>query len=267
MVEIQPLNHWAFQIANSFLIISFIQWNQLYLRFTISCGCFFFMLWGIIFFDIAVDLSTWNFVLCCLSTSHIVLILRKKIVGSFELPLENLYQKVFSGVLTRYEFKLFKSCIEVQEVVAPNTQILKAGNTFEEILIIGDLDPEKTKIEIKVNTAEGERTLTHQVDPYTWLGVIDYIQMTQTPNSPQKSGITVDVTQVQDKLYVFRINVDQMHSLFQNKTHGMSLQNGIMSKMLGFVAGFIVSLDMKYLEAKQQFQRDPNIQISNFDLE
>lgn len=51
---------WVFQIANAFLMLSYIQTNFLYLRIMVMFSNVAFICWGWFSLDVALDLIIWN---------------------------------------------------------------------------------------------------------------------------------------------------------------------------------------------------------------
>ena len=72
-----PVNHLYFQLANVFLFLSYLAPNGiygiLYLRVTLSIGCFFFAIWGYLILC-ALDTLIWNVVFVLINLVHIVII-------------------------------------------------------------------------------------------------------------------------------------------------------------------------------------------------
>lgn len=253
-MAIEDFHHWTFQVANAFLVISYISWNELYLRFTISAATVFFMLWGIVFWDIALDIVLWNLALFICSTTHIVLIMRKKVVLKFPEEIEILYRTVFQSLMSRYEFKLlYKHCIETQVIKSSGTQIVKSRNELEYLYILGDFNRENTQIELRPWQEGQEQPVMISLSPYMWLGVIDYINMIENlkvdPHSTTFGNITVVASSVKEPVLVFKVDLEALHKLFSNKTHGPNIKNAFYTKMLDFTASYLVSLNYTYIEA------------------
>ena len=72
-----PVNHIYFQLANLFLFLSYLAPNGiygiLYLRATLSIGCFFFSLWGWVILC-AFDTFLWNAVFVVINVVHVCII-------------------------------------------------------------------------------------------------------------------------------------------------------------------------------------------------
>ncbi|CAG9327329.1 unnamed protein product [Blepharisma stoltei] len=257
MPEVLPANMWAYQIANACYFLSYVQWNQVYLRFVLTVGCIFFVIWGFLGLDNQVDIIIWNFGQACINLIHWILMVRKKIVFNFGDPAEGLYQNVFKNVYSRYEFKLLlHRCIKIVEYKSASSQILKAGNDFDTIAILGVVHPD-TKVQLKVETPGSEAVVSENMESYSWLGVIDYMNLLEgkkeSRDYEQICNISVTITDIVQPLNVFKIDIKKMEKLFRIQTHGMAIQNGMYAKMLDFVGSFIVSLDLEFIEAKRNY--------------
>ena len=49
---------------------------------------------------------------------------------------------------------------------------------------------------------------------------------------------------------MFVLNLENLNSLFKNPTHGSNIRNAIYSKMLDFIASFLISLDDYYVRTE-----------------
>ena len=58
--DINPPNHYLFQLANFVTLISFASWDPLWLRIIIVLSCIIYAIWGIFVLRIAVDTLAWN---------------------------------------------------------------------------------------------------------------------------------------------------------------------------------------------------------------
>ena len=72
-----PVNHIYFQLANLFLFLSYLAPNGiygiLYLRITLSIGCFFYSLWGWVILC-AFDTFIWNATFVMINIAHVFII-------------------------------------------------------------------------------------------------------------------------------------------------------------------------------------------------
>lgn len=182
---------------------------------------------------------------------------RKKVVLNFGSPAESLYQNVFKNVYSRYEFKLLlEKCIQIKEFKIKKSQILKAGNVFDHLVILGKVHPD-TKIQLKVEESEEDGVVSNKLESYSWLGTIEYMNLMEgrkeDRNYEQVLNISATVTKITEPLYVFKIDIKSMEKLFTNPTHGMSIQNGMYAKMLDYVGTFVVNMDLEFIEAKKNY--------------
>lgn len=62
MSNVQSANHWLFQLANTFLLLSYASKDVLVLRVLLMCAGLCFMLWGAVVLSISVDTLVWNLI-------------------------------------------------------------------------------------------------------------------------------------------------------------------------------------------------------------
>lgn len=92
---VQPANHWLFQIANGFLLLSYLMIEILYLRVLLAAAMFFFTTWGLVILRVSVDTTVWNFVFLTINIGHIIKILYDRRPLKFDPDREFIWQYIF----------------------------------------------------------------------------------------------------------------------------------------------------------------------------
>lgn len=251
MTEIAEPGHWLFHLAMFFLLVSFIQWKEFYLRFTIlGCNASLILL-GVFVFPISLDVIIWNVIQAAANVFHLVRILLEQRKLKFPPEYEALYSAVFQDVLTRYQFKVFRDrCLVVSSITASGTDIVRAGNPFTEIIILGEIDPQHHQIQLLGHDGE-----VHQdyMKAWSWIGCIEYVslyvneireQLSDNENSVNY-GITVSAKRLGSKLYLYRIKKNKLLKLFNDKALGSTFVKAIMSKMLEYTSHIILEEQKK----------------------
>ena len=122
---VQAPSHWLYQLANAFLLLSYISPNLLALRLLLAAGCVCFALWGVFVLAISVDTLVWNafFAVVNLTQAGILIYHRRPI--QLDPQLEAVYQHFFSKDGLRMSRRDFKSLTQKAYVKA-----LEAGDKF-----------------------------------------------------------------------------------------------------------------------------------------
>ncbi|XP_076044453.1 popeye domain-containing protein 3-like isoform X4 [Oratosquilla oratoria] len=112
-----PVNHIYFQLANTFLFLSYLAPNGiygiLYLRVTLSIGCMFFSLWGWVVLC-AFDTFLWNAIFVVINSVHVVIICYYLRPVRFTPELEQVYRSLFQPLkVSRHQFKKVIDCMKV----------------------------------------------------------------------------------------------------------------------------------------------------------
>ena len=123
---VQPPSHWLYQLANAFLLISYLTPNLLLLRILLAAGCLCFALWGLLVLAVSIDTVVWNAFFCLVNLTHAAILLAR--LRPLPLPphLEAVYRHFFSQqglTMSRSDFHV---------LTHKNTYVkaLEAGDTF-----------------------------------------------------------------------------------------------------------------------------------------
>lgn len=221
----------------------------------------------------------WSSVQALITLIHIILILYKRKQKKFEPNIEALYVNVFKDVLSRWEFKLLsESCINVEKAKSNNTQVVKAGNPFEELIIVGDLENSNSHLELLrlANSGGEEEVLLDRMTNWSWVGVIEYITMyekslrskvTFKDDQSFDYGVTLNVRKAGLGAIVYRVNVENLLKLYKNKTHGLSIKNAILARMLCAVSHVVSHRQKSYIDLMKQVKRQDTLRNKETQLE
>ncbi len=85
MTILQP-NSWLFQMANVCLFFSYISTDILILRIVLAIAALFFLLWGAIDLDVALDTCLWNGIFMLINTAFAIQIMYTRRPVRFARP-------------------------------------------------------------------------------------------------------------------------------------------------------------------------------------
>lgn len=106
-MEILPVGHWLFQLAQLLLLLSYLTTSVLILRTLLACAALCFVLWAWLVLAIAVDTTIWNIIFCVINTIQaLILLLQKRPIKFKHSPHERIYQEMFRDVgVSRHDFR------------------------------------------------------------------------------------------------------------------------------------------------------------------
>lgn len=118
-----PPNHFLFQLANVFLLLSYLApvgiHGLLYLRTCLMIGSLFFTLWGWVILC-ALDTFLWNAVFTIINFIHVGVILYILRPVKFSAELENVYRDLFQPLrVSRHQFKKAIRCMREIKTLKP----------------------------------------------------------------------------------------------------------------------------------------------------
>lgn len=108
MVVFQEPNHWLFQLANAFLLVSYVSVNVAMLRLALLFAGASFALWGWFVLDVSLDTFLWNAVFVVINAAQLMRVL----IRARPYPIEDetlaaAYAALFERAkLSRYQFML-----------------------------------------------------------------------------------------------------------------------------------------------------------------
>jgi hypothetical protein len=104
-----PQADWLFHVAQVFFLLSYIQWNLLFLRFALFFAFFTLGLWALLATDGWERTVAYNAVFCAINVAFLVYMLYQRRKISMTDEEEELYKHVFQkyGNFDRLEFKTF----------------------------------------------------------------------------------------------------------------------------------------------------------------
>ncbi|ETO22837.1 hypothetical protein RFI_14355 [Reticulomyxa filosa] len=105
--KVTPVNSVTFQLANVFLLISYMCTNILWLRIVLTLATTFLMVWAGTFpFGKMVDVFMWNMVMMLINLRHSIVLLSQRRPAQFDRPEhEHIYVEMFQGIMSRADFK------------------------------------------------------------------------------------------------------------------------------------------------------------------
>lgn len=131
-----PVGNWMFQMANGFLLMSYISSNILFLRIILSIGGVWFIIWmynfegGIIF-----DGILWNYVTLLINIRHSVILFYAKRPIVFDKDREQIYLQKFKGIMPRSDFKILSKNTFIREL-RKDRYYAQRGDTCNNLSVI-----------------------------------------------------------------------------------------------------------------------------------
>ena len=123
---VQPPSHWLYQMANAFLLLSYLSPNLLALRLLLAGGCLCFALWGLLVLAVSVDTVVWNAFFCLVNLVQAGLLVYSMRPVQLDAPLEAVYAHFFNKEGLRMTRGDFRRLTHRQAYV----KALEAGDTF-----------------------------------------------------------------------------------------------------------------------------------------
>lgn len=128
-VDYLPTNNWKFQVANSFLLLSYVGSDLLWLRVILATACAWYMIWAATFPPMMLmDTFLWNFVMMLINSRHAVLIFYSQRPLTFDVLHETLYKNLFEGLTTRDQFLRLTKTALIRDL-GPGRKYCEFGDT------------------------------------------------------------------------------------------------------------------------------------------
>mmetsp|Transcript_15944 Transcript_15944/g.29194 ORF Transcript_15944/g.29194 Transcript_15944/m.29194 type:complete len:269 (+) Transcript_15944:126-932(+) len=251
MVSIQPFRSFFYQSAYLCSLLSCFTKNELVIRFLQLVGTILFMFEGIFSIDIGVDLVCGTFVMCCFTLTYIIQILIRTCPKRFDNHFEKLYTHVFADVLSRAEFYLLLKykAIKVKEVRASGTQLQLAGNNFNSLVILGDCSNSNLALTVGP-IREPDDVLVKTLKSWAWIGCIEYMEHLENPGKTTFLKTTCVLTQTEDPFIYYKVSINRLRRVFNDKRSGISVQNAFYMRMLEYLGERLYVHDERYIRAK-----------------
>ncbi|XP_040069197.2 blood vessel epicardial substance-A-like [Ixodes scapularis] len=139
-------NHILFQIANLFLLLSYVTpggpYTLLYLRVVIGLGSFFYALWGYVILC-AFDTLLWNALFALINLVHIIVLVRGLQPVSFSAELETVFEDLFRPLgVTRHQFRGIADSVRGTRDLSKRDQLVVekvSRNDNLSLVVSGDL--------------------------------------------------------------------------------------------------------------------------------
>lgn len=184
MSVILPPSHWMFQLAQAFFMLSYIQFNMLWLRFTLCMASTCLVLWAAVFVSdgIVLDTVIWSGVFAFVNLLHAIKILYDKRTVTFSEPLSEVYETSFAHVFSSVEFHtiLTKGGARLREY-PPEVVLANAGASATELRYI---------VKGKVDVSTEAQPAQYYLDELTF---VDSPQCLSRPNH-EATVFTVTIT-------------------------------------------------------------------------
>lgn len=142
---LEPAN-WSFQLANFFLLISYVSPNVLFLRVTLCFGGLWFAIWAATFSaGVLGETLLWNSIFTLINLHHAIVLFYGRRPITFDSFREKVYVEMFEGVLSRSMYKVLASRSLVRTLIPGRSYALRGDSVSSlAILIEGRLRIMKT---------------------------------------------------------------------------------------------------------------------------
>ena len=138
MKEVNDAQHWLFQLANTFLFLSYASRDVLMLRIVLMLAGFCFVMWGsVALAKVAVDTVVWNAIFCVINALRLAELAWQRRPIKFEREEhEEVYAEVFGPVgIGRLQFKLLMQQSLLRSLRAGST-FIEAGNEATNLTLL-----------------------------------------------------------------------------------------------------------------------------------
>ena len=138
MKEASPAGHWLFQVANTFLLLSYASKDVLTLRVVLMLATLCFLLWGsIALAALAVDTVIWNSIFCMINLFRVTQLIWERRPIQFDRDEhEEVYTALFGPVgIGRLQFKTLMEQGLMRSLRAGST-FIEAGNEATNLTLV-----------------------------------------------------------------------------------------------------------------------------------
>ena len=216
----------------------------LYLRAILILASCFFIAWGYIVLNIAADLIIWNSLFIIINIIYAIPLIKEQ--KPIKLPKDHrkIYYDYFSRKMSKAHFKYFWSFAKKKTIDRIDTQLIKEGNPFEELLFIHEIPEDKSVI-----LRKGPRKLLNMIEG-SWVGMIEatfFIRSTRTKDYKRKEyerwavSCTIEGEDLDEETHVvfFKWEKDDLIEIMKNPKFGMDIINALYSLWLPSTVGYI----------------------------
>lgn len=157
MVVYLPVNHVLYQLASSFIFLSYVQVHLLGLRLTLLIAGVFYCSWAYFILYVSGDTFLWNLGHIVINAFLVVPLIKDAWPITLKGEEKEMFERFFKGKLTKKQFRFLISKAKRKEIEV-NTQLIQQGNIFDELLFMYDI-PKSKKVCIyynKVKTIESK---------------------------------------------------------------------------------------------------------------
>lgn len=167
MSEVLPPNHWLFQLANLFLLLSYLATSILVLRTVLLGAGLCFALWGGLVLNVSVDTVVWNAVFVVLNAAQIARLLAERRPVSFgDDLLETVYREKFGAGHYNLSRRDFLALAKESKYVAlaVGEDYVVPGDTAERLALLVEGEARVT-----ARDRDGVRHTLNTLRPYSFL--------------------------------------------------------------------------------------------------
>eukprot|EP00742_Colponemidia_sp_Colp-10_P004889 GILJ01005222.1.p1 GENE.GILJ01005222.1~~GILJ01005222.1.p1 ORF type:complete len:290 (+),score=38.22 GILJ01005222.1:81-872(+) len=188
MAVILPANDAIYQIAQCFLLLSYVQVNILFLRVVLCFGSLFFAIWcGVSLPGISVDGVVYNVIFGFINFVQAIFLAREMLPIKFTPEQQQMYKTLFGSFLTPYQFKLLLNHGRRRKIRKLNSVLSQEGNPFSMIALVVEKDPTAVFI------VEKDGVKLNELSLYNWIGMPEYTEYLEAKKLAEGKSVDGDI--------------------------------------------------------------------------
>eukprot|EP00359_Climacostomum_virens_P000097 CAMPEP_0204896834 /NCGR_PEP_ID=MMETSP1397-20131031/393_1 /ASSEMBLY_ACC=CAM_ASM_000891 /TAXON_ID=49980 /ORGANISM="Climacostomum Climacostomum virens, Strain Stock W-24" /LENGTH=217 /DNA_ID=CAMNT_0052064501 /DNA_START=332 /DNA_END=985 /DNA_ORIENTATION=+ len=137
--------------------------------------------------------------------------------------------------------------------MASNTLIFKAGNLCKTVYIIGEVDPARSRIELR-REVDGLEEVLKDMSSYHWGGYVELI-ITYTKRKLINYKVSLLVAHTEVPVTYFEVDVEALMQVFHNKAHGNAIRKAIFARLLHYCSQDVLNRGIVFLEVQHDLCR------------
>lgn len=212
------------------LMLSYIQINFLYLRLVLFCASIWFILWGWLILDIALDLIIWNAVFALINIILAIPLFLSWLPVRLNKEESAIYEQHFKSFFTKKHFKILFKYATLETIYAP-TELAVTGNQINKFIFIHFVSQNSEASLF----AKGKKIAS--LGNGSWVGVIDANSALNQQRENIKWDIDCRVVKATDNYYinVIYFPVDKLKTkVFKNKKYGRWIEQSLEAMWLEY---------------------------------
>ena len=260
-------NVWLFQVANAFLMLSYIQINFFYLRWVLLCSAICFGWWAWIYLNISLDTFIWSWVYFALNLVLAIPLFLNWLPIKLTKEERMLFDNFFWKFMSIRHFKILISYAQYQTYTHP-IDLLTKGNPIQHIMFVYHMAKNSEISAVQhganfPNAREGD-----------WIGIIDAYKAINEGEHEVFWTFDCKVSKAteQDDISIITFPLDKLNGyVFKNKKYGHDIKQTLCALWLENNCDLIARLNLKtsiiYRDAEvlaSDISDEQNMHVKNY---